>query len=306
MIAFVFPGQGSQYAGMGRELARVFREARQVFEEADEALGFALSSLCFEGPDEELKLTENTQPAILTASIASFRVLEARSLLPDWVAGHSLGEYSALVAAGAVRFSDAVRLVRDRGRFMQEAVAVGEGAMAALLGLELADVEALCEEAAGSDVVEPANINSPSQVVIAGHRGAVLRAVELAPERGARRAILLPVSAPFHCRLMEPAGRRLAPLLEQTAFSDLRVPLISNAHASRLDEGAEARRSLLEQVASPVRWSESIQRLVEAGVTSFYEVGPGRVLAGLIRKTAAGLPVFSVEKPEQVEALCSS
>ena len=305
MKAFVFPGQGSQYPGMGQQLAEVYTEAHEVFEEADDVLGFSLSRLCFEGPADQLQLTVNTQPAILATSVAAFRVIERREPLPDWVAGHSLGEYSALVAAGTLSLADAVTLVRERGRFMQEAVPVGSGAMAALLGLEIDAVVELCREVAGEEVVEPANINSPMQIVIAGHTSAVERAVEVAPERGARRAVMLSVSAPFHCRLMQPAARRLQPLLDRTQFHNLRFPLVNNARAERVDSGSDARLGLIEQVDSPVRWRQSIDRLAAEGVKSFYEVGPGKVLAGLIRKTAAGLPVFSVEIPEHVEGLCS-
>src|SRR5438105_7101222 len=229
--AFVFPGQGAQYAGMGREVSEKFPVARRVFEEADAALGLPLSRLCFEGPEEGLKLTENTQPAILATSIALFRILEERGIRPDFVAGHSLGEYSALVAAGALELSDAVSLVRRRGRYMQEAVAVGEGAMAALLGLDLPAVHAVCERAAQGQIVSPANLNSPGQIVIAGNRDAVERAVPLAKEAGAKRAILLQVSAPFHCAMLKPAEDRLAVDLETLSFSDLRCALVTNVDA---------------------------------------------------------------------------
>ncbi|MCS6954459.1 MAG: ACP S-malonyltransferase [Bryobacterales bacterium] len=281
--AFVFPGQGSQYAGMGRSLADAYPEARRVFEEADATLGFALSRLCFEGPEEELKLTENTQPAILTVSVAAWSVLRVKGWEPDYVAGHSLGEYSALVAAGSLRFADALRLVRKRGRYMQEAVPPGAGAMAALLRLPDGKLEAVLAEAAQGEVVSAANLNSPEQVVIAGHTGAVQRAIELAKAAGARRAVLLPVSAPFHCPLMKPAQERLKADLEATDFADLRVPLVNNWQAREIRTGAEARQGLYEQVSNPVRWMETVRYLVAQGVERFVEVGPGGVLTGLLR-----------------------
>ncbi|MEE8348279.1 MAG: ACP S-malonyltransferase [Acidobacteriota bacterium] len=291
MQAFVFPGQGSQYPGMGKDLADRFEEARQVFEEADEALEFPLSQLCFEGPEEELRLTEKTQPALLTVSIALFRVLENRNELPDFVAGHSVGEYAALVAAGSLDFQDAVRLVRQRGRFMQEAVPVGDGAMAAVLGLNLSDVRDICREAALSDVVSPANMNSADQIVISGHRQAVERAIKLAKTRGARKVLTLPVSAPFHCELMKPAEERLSKVIEEISFQDLRVPLINNIEARQVNDASEAREGLIRQVSSPVLWSESIERLIELGVSNFVEVGPGKVLRGLIRRIAPSVTV---------------
>lgn len=302
MQAFVFPGQGSQYPGMGQDLADEFDEARQVFDEADEALGFSLSRLCFEGPEEQLRLTEKTQPAMLAVSIALFRILEKRENVPDYVAGHSVGEYAALVAAGGLDFQDAVRLVHQRGRFMQEAVPVGEGAMAAVMGLELSDVKQICQEAALGEVVSPANINTADQIVISGHRRAVERAAALAQVRGARKVRSLPVSAPFHCGLMKPAQERLARVLEEITFQDLRVPLVNNLEAREVRDATGAREGLIGQVSSPVLWSESIERLVEAGVSTFVEVGPGRVLRGLIRRIAPSVKVYNVGNREQVES----
>lgn len=303
MIAYVFPGQGSQYAGMGRELAENFPAARAVFEEADEALRFPLSQLCFEGPSEELQLTENTQPAILTASVAALRALESEGAPPpDFVAGHSLGEYSALVAAGALTLSDAVRTVRARGRYMQEAVPIGAGAMAAVIGADAAMVEAACVEARQGGVCGAANLNSPKQIVIAGDAAAVDRALELLKARGVRKAVKLNVSAPFHSALMLPAQRRLEQDLLSTDFSDLRMPLVSNVDATLIRAGAEARDSLVRQVTSPVRWSESVDLLVkERGVTTFVEVGPGKVLSGLLRQIAPEARSINVEDPAGVE-----
>ncbi len=286
-LAYIFPGQGAQYAGMGRDLAENFAAARAVFEAADEALGFSLSKLCFEGPAEELQLTENTQPAILTTSIAALRAMESEGLpVPRYVAGHSLGEYCALVAAGGLSLKDAVRTVRARGRYMQEAVPVGTGAMAAVLGAEWQTIVETCSEAAQGQVCSPANINSPGQVVIAGDAAAIDRAISLLKERGAKRAMKLKVSAPFHCALMQPAQDRLAKDFEQLEFSDLRVPLVSNADAAVVHSGAEARDGLVRQVSSPVRWRESIDLLLGEGVRVFVEVGPGKVLSGLVRQTA--------------------
>ncbi len=286
--AFLFPGQGSQYAGMGRTLATEFPAARAIFDEADRALRFSLSNLCFEGPEDQLKLTENTQPAILTVSTAAAAVLKEKGIRPDYVAGHSLGEYSALVAAGALSFSDAVRIVRNRGRYMQEAVPAGVGAMAALLKMPEDKLAGVLEAAAQGEIVSAANLNSPDQVVIAGHAGAVNRAMELAKAAGARRAVILPVSAPFHCALMEPAQRRLAEDLAKTEFADLTAPLVNNWQAREIRSGSEARTGLVEQVPNPVRWIEIVRHLAGQGVTRWIEVGPGSVLAGLLRNIDSG------------------
>jgi [acyl-carrier-protein] S-malonyltransferase len=283
-IAFLFPGQGSQYAGMGKELAENYPAAKQVFEEADEALNFSISRLCFEGPEEALQLTENTQPAILTTSVAAFRAVESEKLaVPAFVAGHSLGEYSALVAAGAISLADAVRTVRARGRYMQEAVPVGTGAMAAVLGGDREAIEQACRDASGDQVCSMANINSPNQVVIAGNTEAVDRAVELL-QGVAKRVVKLNVSAPFHCALMKPAQDRLAFELEQLAFTEPRTPVVTNVDAKITTATAELRDSLLRQVSSSVRWLESMELLLKQGVTTFVEVGPGKVLSGLMRQ----------------------
>lgn len=301
-LALVFPGQGSQQVGMGRALAEAFQTSRAVFAEADEALGFALSRLCFEGPESELQLTANTQPAILATSIAALHPLVARGITPDWVAGHSLGEWSALVAAGSLSLPDALRSVRRRGEYMQEAVPVGTGAMAAILGLDLALVDAACREAAQGQVVSPANVNSPGQVVIAGHTEAVERACERCKAKGARRAVPLPVSAPFHCALMQPAQDRLAPALAALRFADPKPPLVNNVDAEVVRDGNACRAGLVRQVSGAVRWQESVERLVREGVTTFVEVGPGTVLTGLVRKIAKGARVLSVDSPESLEA----
>ena len=283
-IAFIFPGQGSQYAGMGRELAEAFPCGRAVFEEADRALGFPLSKLCFEGPESELQLTANTQPAILTVSVVAAEILREKGIRADYVAGHSLGEYSTLVVARALRLGDAVRLVRKRGQYMQEAVPVGHGAMAALLGLDAAAAEEVCREAAQGDVVSPANLNSPGQVVIAGHAQAVGRAVELAKAHGAKRAVMLNVSAPFHCALMKPAAERLAQGLDGAEIADPLIPLVNNVDAQLVFSSAAVRDGLKRQMTSPVRWEQSMRVLREAGVEVFIEVGPGKVLSGLLRQ----------------------
>ncbi|HXH49831.1 MAG TPA: ACP S-malonyltransferase [Terriglobia bacterium] len=283
-IAFLFPGQGSQAPGMGLELAEHFTRAREVFDEADAALGFPLSKLCFEGPAEELQLTANTQPAILAVSVAAARVLEEKGIRPDYVAGHSLGEYSALVTVGSIELADALRLVRKRGEYMQEAVPVGQGAMAALLGLEEGAVDEICRQAAGDEVVSAANLNSPGQIVIAGNRTAVERAVELAKARCARRAILLNVSAPFHCSLMKPAQDRLSVDLDGVSISDPRVPLVNNADAVVVRTAEDVRDGLKRQVTSPVRWTDSMLALRRVGADVFVEAGPGKVLSGLMRQ----------------------
>ena len=288
---------------MGKSLAAQYAVARAIFEEADDALGFPLSALCFEGPDEALKLTENTQPALLTVSIAAFRVLAERGLAPDYVAGHSLGEYSALVAAGSLPFADAVRLVRKRGRYMQEAVPPGVGAMAALLRLPEGALDGILQQAAQGEVLSAANLNAPDQVVIAGHAGAVNRAIELARAAGARRAILLQVSAPFHCALMTPAQERLAADLNATNFSDFACPLVNNWQAREVRTGAEARQGLYEQVPNPVRWADSIRCLAAQGVGRFVEVGAGGVLTGLLRSIDPGPQGLRFGEPADLEKL---
>ena len=305
-VAFVFPGQGAQYAGMGRDIAERFSEARAAFAEADSALDFPISRLCFEGPEEKLQLTENTQPAILAMSTAVFRVLEGKGIRPDFVAGHSLGEYSALVAAGAMKLGEAAGLVRKRGRYMQEAVPVSEGAMAALVGLDLPVVQSICDRAAEGQIVTPANLNSPGQIVIAGNRGAVERAVGLAKEARARMAVLLKVSAPFHCVLLKPAEDRLSADLDRSAFAELRYPLVTNVDAEVIRTGADARSALRRQVSRPVRWHESIQRLLDNGVRTFVEVGPGKVLLGLIRSIDKSVTMLNAGDEKSVENVLSA
>ncbi len=295
-LAFLFPGQGAQKVGMGRALAEAYPEARAAFDEADRALGESLSGLCFEGPDERLVLTENTQPAILATSVAAARVLAARGLVPDFVAGHSLGEYSAHVVAGTLEFADAVRLVRRRGQYMQEAVPVGEGAMAAILGLDAPLVAQACADAAGGQVVSPANLNAPGQVVIAGHAEAVARAAERAKALGARRAIPLPVSAPFHCALMQPAEARLEPALRGAAARDPRMPVVANVDAEPKRDAAAAIDALVAQVSRPVRWEEVVRRLASEGVRTYVEVGPGTVLSGLVKKIDPEATVLNTEQ----------
>jgi [acyl-carrier-protein] S-malonyltransferase len=283
-IAFLFPGQGSQAVGMGKELAEHHRVAKQTFDEADDALGYKLSQVCFEGPEEQLRLTEITQPAILTASVAAWRVLEEKGLKPAFVAGHSLGEYSAHVAAGTLSFVDAVRTVRNRGKYMQEAVPVGVGAMAAILGMELEKVSVVCAEAAHGEVCEPANINSAEQIVISGNTSAVERAAKLANERGAKRAVMLPVSAPFHCSLMKPAQDRLAVDLNRIGFRDPSVPVACNVDAALILAAASARDALVRQVTASVLWEPSMRLLIAERAEWFVEVGPGKVLCGLMRQ----------------------
>jgi [acyl-carrier-protein] S-malonyltransferase len=303
VIAFVFPGQGSQKVGMGKALAEAFAICRDAFDEADAALGEPLSRLCFEGPEERLILTENTQPAILAVSIAAYRLLRSRGLTPAFMAGHSLGEYSAHVAAGTLSFGDALRIVRTRGRYMQEAVPAGTGAMAAVLGLDAESVARACTEAAQGDVVSPANLNGAGQVVIAGSRDAVTRAGERARALGARRVVALPVSAPFHCALMRPAESRLAPQLRALPARDPQIPVVANVDAALKRTAASAIDALIAQVSSPVRWEEVVGRLASEGVTTYVEVGPGTVLSGLVRKIQREATVASVGCPDDLEAI---
>ena len=300
MIAFVFPGQGSQRAGMGRALAAAFPICRDAFEEADAALGEPLSRLCFEGPDDQLALTSNTQPAMLAVSVAFDRLLRSRGCTPALLAGHSLGEYSAHVSAGTLGFADALRAVRRRGQYMQEAVAVGAGAMAVVMGLDAERLERACRDAADGEVVSPANWNAPGQVVLAGHAAAVARAGVRAKELGARRVMSIPVSAPFHCALMRPAEKRLAPELRALVVDTPAVPVVSTVDAEPKLSGAEAIEALIRQVSAPVRWEAVVRRLVREGATTFVEVGPGRVLGGLIRKTDRSLRVANVEDPDSL------
>src|SRR5689334_19045582 len=300
-MALVFPGQGSQSPGMGKELAENFPVARQVFEEADDALGFAISRLCFDGPAEDLQLTENTQPAILTVSVAAFRALqEAGVAAPAFVGGHSLGEYSALVAAGALSLSDAVRTVRARGRYMQEAVPVGTGAMAAVLGAELSEIERICAEARADQVCSIANFNAPNQAVIAGSTEAVDRAVQLL-SGVARKVVKLKVSAPFHCALMKPAQDRLAADLEALSFNEPAIPVVTNVDARPTTAPDELRDALVRQVSAPVRWVESMQLLMSHGVDTFVEAGPGKVLSGLMRQINRDVKMLNVENAASLE-----
>lgn len=304
MIAFLFPGQGSQHAGMGKDLAENFPVARQVFEEANDALGVDLASLCFNGPEEDLKLTANTQPAILTTSIAALRVLETETgIAPNCAAGHSLGEYSALVCAGALNFADAVRIVRQRGTFMQEAVPVGTGAMAAILGLDKETLERVCQHAALGQVVSPANFNSAGQVVIAGNTEAVERAMTFAKEHGAKRALPLPVSAPFHCSLMIPAGERLADVLASIKVGDMTVPVITNVEATPNQDALRVCQLLVDQVSAPVLWEDTIACMIKLGVERYIEIGPGKVLAGLVKRMAKDSTIQNVQNVPDIRVL---
>ncbi|HSY48323.1 MAG TPA: ACP S-malonyltransferase [Thermoanaerobaculia bacterium] len=300
--AFVFPGQGSQYAGMGKDVAEAFPAARRVFDDIDEALGVSISRLCFEGPEDQLKLTENTQPAMLAVSSAIHAVLEERGATRrDVVAGHSLGEYSAIVSVGGLTPVEAAQIVRMRGRFMQEAVPAGAGGMAALIGPTVEEVHAICEEAAEGEILAIANINAPGQIVIAGTKGAIDRAISVAKARGVRRALPLPVSAPFHCELMKPAEERLRPLLEGAHFKDLWMSLVSNVDASPIGTATAVRNALVRQVASPVRWVESIQKMVSMGVRRFVEIGPGSVLTGLIKRIDPSVELINVSDVPSIE-----
>jgi len=294
-VAFLFPGQGSQSVGMGKELAALYPVARETFDEADAALGYKLSQLCFEGPEDRLKLTEVTQPAILTVSVAAFRVVQSKGITPSYVAGHSLGEYSAHVASGTLTFADAVRTVHNRGKYMQEAVPVGVGAMAAVLGMPAEKVQGICEEAAQGEVCQAANLNSPEQTVISGTTAAVQRAAGLAKHRGAKRAIVLPVSAPFHCALMQPAQDRLGTDLEGLHFHTPEVPVMCNVDATVVTTAQQARDALIRQVTGAVRWDKSMRALAALGVHDFVEVGPGKVLCGLMRQVNRSRSCVNVE-----------
>jgi len=294
-IALIFPGQGSQRVGMGKEIADGHPEARAVFDEASEVLGYNLARLCFNGPAEQLDRTEYTQPALLATSLALYQVLKATPLPVAMVAGHSLGEYSAIVAVGVLKLTDAVILVRERGRYMQEAVPEGTGLMAAVLGLDRGEVQAVCQEAAGHGVVSPANYNSPGQIVIAGDKAAVEVAMELARKKGAKKVIPLPVSVPSHCTLMESAGRRLQKNLEQTAITNLRIPLITNVEARPVTSGETIRQALIRQLAEPVLWEDSVRTMIASGIEVFIEVGPGRVLSGLVKRIHREAEVYSIE-----------
>lgn len=300
-LAFVFPGQGSQAVGMGRGFYEASAAVKSLYQEASEGLGLDLATLSFEGPEAELGLTANTQPAILTASVAAATVLAERGVKPAIAAGHSLGEYSALVVAGALPFADAVRVVRRRGEFMQEAVPVGTGAMAAIMGVELAVMERICEDAAHGEVVGVANVNSPVQIVIAGHKGAVERAVALASQRGAKQSVLLPVSAPFHSPLMVPAADRLTAELARVSVRAPKIPVVRNVDGGVTTSAEEIIPFLIKQVASPVRWTECVGRMVREGADTFVEVGPGRVLTGLLKRITKEARGYSVEDPETLE-----
>lgn len=305
-VAFIFPGQGSQYVGMGRELFENFSVAKRIFEEADDTLHFSVSGLCFKGPEEALKLTENTQPAVLTTSVAALKVLQTEGgIAPQFAAGHSLGEYSALVASEALAFSQAVKIVRLRGKFMQEAVPVGEGAMAAVLGMDREQVEKLCEEISSGEVLAPANFNSPGQIVIAGHTRAVERAVERVKQDG-KKALLLPVSAPFHCSLMKPAGERLEKALEEVSVSDLKIPVVTNVEAEANTSKDTVKRLLVAQVSSPVRWEESMRKMIGRGIEQVVEIGPGKVLSGLMKRIESRIETKNVEDLKTLKSIAHS
>jgi [acyl-carrier-protein] S-malonyltransferase len=294
-IAFIFPGQGSQYVGMGKELFENFSVAKKVFEEADDALHLSISALCFKGPEEALKLTKNTQPAVLTMSIAALKVLQAeKGMTPQFTAGHSLGEYSALVTSGALTFPEAVKIVRLRGKFMQEAVPVGKGAMAAVLGMEREQVEKLCEEISSDEVLTPANFNCPGQIVIAGHSKAVERAIERVKQEG-KKAVLLPVSAPFHSPLMKPAGERLEKALGEISVSDIKIPVVTNVEAEVNTSKDRVKGLLVAQVSSPVRWEESMKKMIEKGIEQVFEIGPGKVLSGLMKRIDSRVETKNLE-----------
>ena len=302
-VAFIFPGQGSQYVGMGKELFENFSVAKKIFEEADDTLHFSISRLCFEGPEEALKLTENTQPAVLTTSIAALKVLQAeKGMAPQFTAGHSLGEYSALVASGALSFSEAVKTVRLRGKFMQEAVPVGEGAMAAVLGMEREQVEKICEEVSSGEILTPANFNSPGQIVIAGHSKAVERAIERVKQEG-KKAVLLPVSAPFHSPLMKPAGERLGKALEEISIANLKIPVVTNVEAEINTAKERVKELLVAQVSSPVRWEESMRKMIEKGIEQVLEVGPGKVLSGLMKRIDGRVESKNLEDLQTLKSL---
>ena len=304
MDAFLFPGQGSQFSGMGKDLAENFTIAKLVFEEASDALGFDIAAMCFTGSEDELKLTANTQPAILTTSIAALRVLQQETdLKPTYASGHSLGEYSALVCAGALSLADAVRIVRQRGTFMQEAVPIGVGSMAAIMGLDRPELEQLCHDAAEGEVVAPANFNSPGQIVIAGHSSAVSRAMVLAKERGAKRALALPVSAPFHSSLMEPAAKRLTETLQEIQIGSFIVPVVGNVEAAPYQEQERVKSLLVQQVCAPVRWEESVLKMQELGVSRYVEIGPGKVLSGLAKRIAKGSAVLNISDVASLKKL---
>jgi [acyl-carrier-protein] S-malonyltransferase len=304
-VAFIFPGQGAQYVGMGKEFYDHFRVAKEVFEEADDTLHFSMSRLCFQGPEEELKLTENTQPAILTASIAALKVLQTeKGIDPKFTAGHSLGEYSALVASGVLTFAEAVQTVRLRGKFMQEAVPVGEGAMAAILGMEREAVEKLCEEAGNQEILSPANFNCPGQIVIAGHSKAVQRAIEKVKQDG-KKAVLLPVSAPFHSPLMKPAGARLEKVLEEISVKDLNVPVVTNVEAEINTSKERVKELLVAQVSSPVRWEESMRRMIKEGIEKVLEIGPGKVLSGLMKRIDLNVGTGNLEDLQSLKKIDS-